>query len=196
MQNDYEKFELAPEYAERINGLDTIRLAIVGKDPFPMGARAIPFVKDTWAALDDRSAGHHLFRSLLGMNVEQTYGTPQDAAHALLDGHLDGQRIVLLNASYSFLKGEKLSPQTHSALVSESLETNRPILAKTEYILLCGGAKRMMKWVMPLTDTAYAAPHPSLQSKNSLPAERRWEWNYWWEVGRLREWLQGPTKYY
>ncbi|NVJ01209.1 hypothetical protein HV824_24275 [Myxococcus sp. AM009] len=185
MRREYARLEPDPEYAERIYGLDTVSLAIIGRDPFPTAARSIPFVKEAWGQLDKRSAGYYLFRSVFGADVEQRYLTPQAAALALLD-----EGVVLLNASYFFLEEEPLSRQAHFDFVNESLDTNFPILERADYSLLCGDAATMMNWVVEFTGgNAEEVPHPALQARNRLPAERRGDWDRWWEVGRLRAWL-------
>ena len=97
MSESYLEYPLDNDYRCTAEQMDDITLAIVGKDPYPMGACAIPFIKATWPEMDGRSAGYHLFESLLGRSFMSSYKSPREAAFALLK-----RGVVLLNVS-SFL---------------------------------------------------------------------------------------------
>jgi hypothetical protein len=184
MRRKFKKFDLDQEYLNGIKRVGKLKLAIVGRDPYPNGALQIPFVKETWPELDKRSAGYNLFNSCLGGDFKNTFLTPSCAAFKLLE---DG--IVLLNASYFYLEKENIKPEKHFEFVNKSLDVNYPILLATDHILLCGDAYKMMNWVIEFgSNIITEVPHPALQSKNRSKDKSGWE--QWWNSGKIKEWMK------
>ena len=186
MESTHPMYELDRDYVAKIKQLQRIRLAIVGKDPYPRGACGIPFVKDTWHDLQGNSAGFCVFRSAFGQDPRKGLGSPRDAAFLFLEGG-----VVLLNASYYFL-GEKAPIESlHRTYVADSYKVNGPILDDSELVRLCGAASKMISWVVGTMPLSFKrVPHPSMQSRNRLRNERKGEWDEWWASGRLGEWLK------
>lgn len=187
MGESYPEYPLDSHYQCTAERMSDIRLAIVGKDPYPRGACSIPFIKDTWPGLNGTSAGYYLFRSLLGCSFMNLYESPREAAFALLV-----RGVVLLNVSYYCLGREDPAQRRHREYVLGSHRTNRPILVKCKSILLVHSALKMAGW---LPDQPYreciVVPHPTLQSKNSRGRHRNQEWDRWWGCGSLDAWLNG-----
>ncbi|MDA0149534.1 hypothetical protein [Vibrio sp. LaRot3] len=95
----YSEFPLNEDYLKEALSVSTVRLVILGRDPYPNGAENIPFVKASWDDLKKGSAGYSIFSSLFGCIPKSDYATPSDCAFALLKFG-----IVLLNASYHYLE--------------------------------------------------------------------------------------------
>lgn len=168
------------DYLYNANKIESIELVIVGRDPFPLEAQNIPFIKSTWEQLNGKSAGRHLFNSLFSNKELSKFNTPRDAVFSLLDNG-----IVLLNASYNYLEKEKISLKKHRKYVENALVTNFPILEKSTKVLMCGDANKMLDWVIELDKSFISVPHPAMQSLNRLHNKEKW-YKYW-EVETLKK---------
>jgi hypothetical protein len=130
-------------YLAEIKKIQEFRLAIMGKDPYPNNANGIPFSKDRWSDFEDyRCSGKYIIDSL-GIRIENAkkkFKSPNDLFLFLLKKH----QIVFLNISYTFLgDGAAISKKKHSVEINASLVINKPILIKSDSILLCGQAKKL-----------------------------------------------------
>lgn len=171
-------------YINKLRKVGKINLVIVGRDPYPKYATGIPFSKPSWNLLKKNSAGHFVFRSLLGENYYNKAKTPDKLTYFLLN-----KGIALLNASYQLLDG---SPKKHRDIrrIRKALALiNSDILQKARQVVLCGAAYKMLNWAGCYKDNKYhAAPHPSLQAYNASKKNRK-KWCQFWGVGRLSRYL-------
>jgi uracil DNA glycosylase len=158
----YKKYPLDPEYLQKINSIDSFKLAIVGRDPYPTEPINIHFIKHTWNGLDCNSAGRYVVRSLCGTISEIKYGYPLCFAFYLLDCG-----VVLLNSSYHYLNKETIRNKRHKIFIDDAYSVNKIIFKKSKIILLCGDATSMLALVCPQLDSKIFIPviHPTPQSK-------------------------------
>jgi len=172
------KFPLEKEYLTEIGKTPQFKLAIIGRDPYPNDAENIPFIKREWKLLDGRSAGKFLFNSLLGDDLDLS-DSPRKVAFDLL-----GKGVVLLNASYHFL-GTGLKKDIHTSFAVEASKVNLPIIAKSENVIVCNSAIKLLRWAEYLDTRFKIVPHPSKQSRNALNEDAKWD--SVWAKGALRK---------
>ena len=163
---------------ERLRGnLTPLKLAIVGRDPYPKGAIGIPFAKPTISQTASSLSGGKIFQSL-GIDVRFWRG--RDVR--MLFEKLLKQRIVFLNASYVFLGKGPLAQGKHGLFLHCANTVNSAIINNTEQIVLCGEAAKGYKWANGLTTKAvlprkfHCAPHPSARVYNRDETEFQKYW--------------------
>ncbi len=158
-----------------------IRLAIMGKDPYPTDATGIPFCKPTWdQQLYGNCSGRYVLLSL-GFE-EETIRAKYNAPINLFEDLL-GHGIVFLNASYEYI-GNTISKKRHLPYLQESYKHNKPVLDSASVILCCGEAKKI-RWVVPATDERFLTViHPDVRNKRSD------RWKEWWDKDALYDKLQ------
>ena len=154
-----------------------IKLAIVGRDPYPEEAIGIPFAKPTIAKTASSLSGGVIFRSL-GVDIQAWRGNDVK----ILFEKLLKQRIVFLNASYVFLGKGPLVQRKHGAYLHCANTANSIIINGTEQVVLCGEAAKGYKWANGLKTKAvlpskfHCAPHPSARVYNRNEAEFQKYW--------------------
>lgn len=150
----------------------SVRIVIVGRDPYPQGAMGIPFCKKTWKELDNRSAGRIILKTYHEININLE---PVDSFYAMAQNG-----IIVVNASY-FILGERYTLNKHYIYVKESWDLiNKKIflnLNKSVQILLCGDAKKMLNKEFLIEAGVVAkikeVSHPCLQSRNKN--SKKWD---------------------
>ena len=170
----YSEFPLNKAYLKEALSVSTVRLVILGRDPYPNGAEHIPFVKVSWDDLKQGSAGYNLFSSLFGCIPKNDYATPSDCAFALLQFG-----IVLLNASYHYLEKETISQKRHLGCIDKAFGINLSILERSKLILACGDAHQMLDMVATFDHVVVKVPHPTTQSRNSPNTDKELWDSYW-----------------
>jgi len=144
-----------------------LKLAIMGRDPYPKDAQGIPFAKPTILQTANSLAGGKIFDSL-GLDIRFWQG--KDIR--ILFKKLLKQRIVFLNASYVFLGKGPLAQRKHGIYLHCANTVNSVIIKYTENVVLCGEATKGYKWANGLTTKAFlpqkfhCAPHPSARAYN------------------------------
>ena len=120
-----------------------IKLAIVGKDPYPTNPIGIPFAKQTLCDTFNSASGKVLFPSLgiSTANWENSNKSIWDFYEALLN-----KGIVFLNVCYRFLN-HKLQKELHKPFLKCADVVNKPILEATKRIIFCGDAVNGFGWV-------------------------------------------------
>ena len=163
---------------ERSRGNFTpLKLAIVGRDPYPEGAIGIPFAKTTIPQTASSLSGGKIFQSL-GIDVRVWRGRD---VRTLFEKLLK-QRIVFLNASYVFLGKGPLAQEKHGVFLHCANTANSAIINNTEQVVLCGEATKGYKWANGLATKAvlprkfHCAPHPSARAYNRNEAEFQKYW--------------------
>lgn len=168
--------------AEYLSGAPAnLRLAIVGKDPFPSDATNIPFCKSDWKMQTERTCSGRILLEALGVDLSAARERFTNPAE--LFAELRGNGIVVLNSSYVYLGERPISRHDMNRLIAAH-EINDGILARTETVLLCGQAKRV-RWITPLPD-ALEVCHPSLQNSVHPSEAVRRAWHHTWAPGALR----------
>ncbi len=177
----YKKFPLSRAYLNAINSTATIKLVIVGRDPYPKCPTGIPFMKKEWSDLDGRSAGFHVINSLVDkFPPTKKFKSPIDFAFFVLDFG-----VVFLNASYHYLCSETISKKRHYSFIESAFVTNFPILERANRVLLCGDAAKMLRLVTGLDEiNGLAVPHPALQGRNSNKFDKQ-AWDHYWSAHKL-----------
>jgi hypothetical protein len=165
---------------------ETIRLAIVGKDPFPQCPTAIPFCKSDWdSQLHHNCSGRYVLASL-GVDIEEARNLcafPEELFKAL---RKDG--IVFLNASYQYL-GDKITKKEHLGRLIEAHDVNSPFLRKAEIVILCGEAKKI-RWLAGMEQIGIAVVHPDERCRISRFEQVRAGWKYYWSPMAISMWFQ------
>ena len=138
-----------------------IKLAIVGKDPYPADPMGIPFAKDDMSSQDVCDSGYVVLWALGIFHFPEKSDFAKQMFYALCN-----QGIVFLNVSYKYLgKGQKLTKTTHFPYLKCASSMNNLILEHTQSIFLCDSAKNAVKWTENgdsyLYESAIKKCHPS-----------------------------------
>ena len=167
-------------YFEGIPSTD-LKLAIVGKDPFPSCAIGIPFCKPTWEQqFAINCSGRYV---LLSLGIDPATAQTAYAAPAHLFDYLRTLGIVFLNASYIHLDS-KLRKR-HLCYMQHAYQINRLFLNNAQTVLYCGEASKI-RWITPITrDGSYSVVHPDV--RNKVHPHRSVCWLSWWGDGVLRD---------
>ncbi len=186
------------DYLAPVKG-QSLRLAIVGKDPFPSGATHIPFCKASWHEQRQANSSAQYVLASLGYDMahlEKRYATPIAFFEALRD-----MGIVFLNVSYTLITKQNASNQPMGSPIRrrdmEALKAaymiNQPYLEKAATIVLCGEAKKI-HWVAPAlpTQKVIVAVHPDVRNKYSHHTTTRENWQKIWAPQQLKAQLQLP----
>lgn len=146
----------------------------MGRDPYPSSPNGIPFCKKTWKELKYKSSsGYHVLNSI-GINlegIEQQFDTPND-----LFFYLAKNGIVFLNLSYDFIgTNTKIKKKVHSEYLNKAYLINKPIMDKSEILILCGEAKKN-KWNNYTHHNCSECIHPDVQNRkyNKQLWDKRW----------------------
>ena len=164
---------------ERLRGnLTPLKLAIVGRDPYPDDAIGIPFAKPTVQQTASSLSGGKIFQSL-GIDIRSWRGKE---VRTLFEKLLK-QRIVFLNTSYVFLGKGPLAQRKHGVFLHCANTANSTIIDNTKQVVLCGEAVKGYKWANGLATKAslpqkfHCAPHPSARAYNRNVTEFQKYWS-------------------
>lgn len=154
---------------------ESVRLVIMGKDPYPTRATGIPFCKADWTQQSEvNNSGNYVLRSL-GIDIgvaENQFPRPQDLFESLRD-----EGIIFLNASYVFI-GAPLRRKHHLAHMQRAFFLNQRFIESADNTILCGEAKKC-HWVTSLNmSRAVEVVHPDLRNRNNPKTRERW--SQWW----------------
>ncbi|MET2947768.1 hypothetical protein ABXV18_06670 [Vibrio owensii] len=176
------------EYYDRASECSSFTLCIMGKDPYPQDAIGVPFCKPDWESMiADNCSGYHVLKSLGIFRDEQSlerlrnlYSQPIEIFLKLLD-----LGIVFINLSNVFV-GEVIRKGRHREHLVDTLDLNKPILDKSDHVILCGEAWKHT-WYGDWDDSFYFVVHPDIRNRNK-PQTSTW-WTCWWGSNALVELL-------
>ncbi len=144
------------------NNRRPIKLAIVGKDPYPTEPVGIPFAKGSIKEMNKAASGKPLLR---GLGIEEMCCNLDSSIMNLYDLFLQNG-IVFLNISYKYI-GREISRKIDKPYLDCANSINYSILEFSEKIVLCGEAYDGFKIVNGDNDTIlrkkslYKVYHPS-----------------------------------
>lgn len=170
---------LPPDYYQLLLEARPLKLAIMGKDPFPSVPMGIPFCKPTWAQQsEDNCSGGHVLRSLgFSLGVLTTrFNAPSEFFYWMAQ-----KRIGFLNLVYSYV-GTGIGQKKHQQYLANGFERNRPILDGAENVVLCGEARKH-SWNAPIGANYVEACHPDIRNRNN-PSKAA-EWHAFWGSAAL-----------
>lgn len=172
---------LPPDYLQVLENSLTIRLAIMGKDPYPTAPVGIPFCKADWESqFDGKCSGGYVLNSL-GLNPEtlvNEFDQPVDFFMFLAQ-----REIVFLNLAYHYIGGPIRKMRHHDVLLYAK-DINTPILNRSQHIILCGEAKKN-EWYDRVRENAQKVCHPD--NRNRINPNRYEEWVRWWSPNALKD---------
>lgn len=167
--------KLDKKYQEIINS-SSIKRIIIGRDPYPSDPMGIPFCKNDWSLLDNKSAGLFILNTFHKINKRQE----------LIEHFYEMARLgtIVLNASYFFMGGT-YKKKLHQDFVQKSWEQiNKKLILNLNAngeILLCGDSGIMMKDIIEKNNiraTIKYVSHPCLQSRN----KNKDKWDKTWKI--------------
>jgi hypothetical protein len=124
------------------NNPKPIKLAIVGKDPYPDGALGLPFAKKDMSSQDKCDSGYVILWALGIKFFPQNENDVNKLFKELLQ-----KGIVFLNVSYKYLgKREPLKKSVHLPYLQCANSINKAILNHAQSVLLCNSAKNGFLW--------------------------------------------------
>lgn len=164
------------DYLDVINGLDSIKLCVIGQDPYPKDPVGIPFCKESF------ENGIYV-KSFSAIKVLDSLGYTEDKIQKIKQSKhwIKGQEffiwlakeqgIVFLNLSYDEDKlKNKIRIKEWRSIVNSYVSTNKPILLKSKSKVLLGttNEKLFKKEYNIDIDIIY---HPAARAKTrSLPS--------------------------
>lgn len=173
---------LPDDYLTILNDRAEFALTIVGKDPYRDEPTGIPFCKPNWEAMcDETTSGLHVLYSL-GIDVErarQQFPSPRELFISLARDH----GVAFLNLCYHYLDGDVRKVRHRAELLSANA-INRPILARSNAVILCGQAKRI-HWYGGRVARSIEATHPDVRNRISRHSTTRANWAKWWRPNAL-----------
>lgn len=164
------------------NNPKPIKLAIVGKDPYPTDPIGIPFAKNSIKDMNKTASGKPLLR---GLGIEEKYCELEASVLDLYDLFLQNG-IVFLNILYKYI-GREISVKNDKPYLDCANSINHSILEFSAKIVLCGEAFDGFKIVNGDNDailkkkTLYKVYHPSARkpkkpNQNASQKEKA-KWN-------------------
>jgi hypothetical protein len=180
------KYALPEDYLNILEGLDEIKLIIMGKDPYPEDPTGIPFCKNTWNAMFQYTCSGRYVLSVLGYKrkkiLKGKYGCPAEFFK-----YLAGKRgIVFLNISYYYIGGS-LRKKEHEGFIEDAMATNMPIMEKAKSIIICGAAGKLpwiaSRWIALTTRVKVInVVHPDVRNSSSIYQSVKDEWKKYWGI--------------
>ena len=164
-------------YRNLISSLPAIRVAIVGKDPFPTNPTGVPFCKPTWSEqLEVNSSGFYMLNSIgISETIRASFPLPIDCFNFLASNG-----VVFLNLSYDFI-GVTMRKGLHQNQMHQAFQINRPIMQMAEVLLLCGEAKKN-RWNDFVHPNSMEVVHPDYRNSFSRYQSVRDQWNENWGI--------------
>lgn len=166
-----------------------LRLAIVGKDPFPTAPTGIPFCKETWQEQTSASCSGGVLLQSLGVKIgkaDDRRASPKLEFISLLESG-----VVVLNASYEHV-GRPIR-KCDIDVIRRGFEVNRALLDKDIDILLCGEAKKC-RWLDEFDQArAIDVVHPDIRNRHSRHESVSRSWRCWWRPDAIKSWLNDST---
>lgn len=194
---------LGKEYLDQVNQLESIKLLLVGQDPYKTNATGIAFHKNTFDLLfeksdENRCCGQDVLASL-GFSeavIRKNFKQPNEVWYYLLN-----KGIGIINISHSILDAPFIEGQSRKEFreklfesneekIRSSKELNDPIIRKTHRTMLLGYGI-----TYPIFKEFYkeffgnpheALIHPSY-SNFLAGGEKQYEWRKTWEEPYLKE---------
>ena len=169
------------------NNPKPIKLAIVGKDPYPTDPIGIPFAKNSIKDMNKTASGKPLLR---GLGIEEKYCELDSSVMDLYDLFLQNG-IVFLNILYKYI-GREISGKIDKPYLDCANSINHSILESSAKIVLCGEAFDGFKIVNGDNDTIlrkktlYKVYHPSARmpkkpNQNASQKEKA-KWNAYQKI--------------
>lgn len=161
-------------YLDQLGKAD-VRLAIVGKAPFPSNSVDIPFCKPNWQEqLAGNCSGRHV---LLSLGLDPSVLRASFKIPALLFEALLACGVVFLNASYAYLDGS-LRKRDHLVHLERANKLNGRVLQSAEAIIYCGEASKI-RWVTSIDRPgSHCVVHPDVRNRANPRTSANW--HKWW----------------
>ena len=176
-------------YYKKAKELDSIKVLIVGQDPYPSGANGVAFCKENYYALyveEPEPAGATVLKSM-GIDMEKarkiSYKNPKNLFYELLSK----SGICFINV-YNKLY-DQINVEDRKVIAEETAQFNLPIVQKAETIILLGKGitKNTFEDYYKGITYNHVLIHPSLRAKESNPVE----WSETWETRKLEKlWIR------
>jgi hypothetical protein len=161
---------LKNEYFERLSKVPTLKLVIIGQDPYPSGANGIAFCKNTFDELLHPSCcGKEILYSL-DINIDsaiKNFSSPIELFYDLLDNG-----IAFINVNH-----EMFTDQAQNLSIFKPY--NQSFLEKAEQIVVLGlsKAKDAFKQYYSEFENVEFLIHPSAKAKLNSPIDWKKKWN-------------------
>lgn len=157
--------------------LKPIKLAIVGKDPYPDGAIGLPFAKKDMTSQDKCESGYVILWALGLFFFPQNEDDVNNLYNRLLQ-----EGIVFLNVSYKYLgKRESLKKSVHLPYLQCANSINKIILDHAQSVLLCNSAKNGFLWTNNLNEKNLSI---NFKIKNHPSGNNAKQWCQIWAENR------------
>lgn len=179
----------ADYYYKKASELRSIKVLIVGQDPYPSGANGVAFCKDNYYALyveEPETAGATVLKSM-GIDMEKARKIGRKNPKVLFYELLTKSGICFINV-YNKLY-DQLNVEDRKTIAEETARFNLPIVKKAESIILLGKSvtKTTFEDFYQGINYSHVLIHPSLRAKESNPSE----WTETWENNKLENlWIE------
>ena len=176
-------------YYKKAKKLSSIKVLIVGQDPYPSGANGVAFCKDNYYALyveEPEPAGATVLKSM-GIDMEKARKIGYKNPKVLFYELLTKSGICFVNV-YNKLY-DQLNVEDRKAVAEETAKFNLPIVEKAESIILLGKGitKTTFENYYKGINYSHVLIHPSLRAKETNLSE----WTETWENNKLENlWIE------
>lgn len=176
-------------YYKKAKELSSIKVLIVGQDPYPSGANGVAFCKDNYYALyveEPEPAGATVLKSM-GIDMEKARKIGHKNPKVLFYELLTKSGICFVNV-YNKLYNQ-LNVEDRKAVAEETAKFNLPMVEKAESIILLGKGitKTTFEDNYRGINYSHVLIHPSLRAKETNLSE----WTETWENNKLEKlWIE------
>jgi uracil DNA glycosylase len=165
--------------------MDTIKLLIVGQDPYPFGANGVAFCKDNYYSLfmeEPEAAGATVLKSM-GIDLERAREISRKNPKNLFYELLSKTGICFINVYHKV--HDQIAIENRESEAEEASNFNMPIVLKSKKIILLGKGITKDTFEKFYKNAAYdhVFIHPSAKAKASNPSE----WSEVWEQKTLEK---------
>lgn len=171
------------DYYNVIRQHQSVRLTIMGKDPYPSHPTGIPFCKATWDEQYAYNCSGAYVLSSLGFERDSLHGFDTPANFFMKIAEFG---IVFLNLSYHYLNGNTVDEHRDKDFLVGAAEINLPILERSSKIILCGEA-RFNSWYCGVFTNQIEVCHPDIRNSIRPNEQLNREWQEYWSPNRLRD---------
>lgn len=169
-----EEVDIKQAYLGHLSVVDSIKLVIVGQDPYPVGANGIAFCKNTFSELEDfRCCGKDVLHSL-GIDLDQAKNKFSSPIELFM--HLLNQGIAFINVNHELFSS--------NSNIEKYKGYNDQFLSKANKIVVLGlstAKTAFLQHYRNYSNVSYFI-HPSGRNKNTLPEQ----WNAIWASTYLK----------